>query len=233
MGRQSNENLASLRHVTHGHHNQLKIPPGIDMVIHSGDATNTSDSVLNLKELNIFFEWFKSLDIRYKIFVAGNHDVSIERGLVNRQVFKDNGIIYLENNSTVIESLTISGSPITPTFGTGWAFNKPRHKTHRIWDNLIFKNTDIFVCHSPPKGVLDVVDKPDRTLEHCGDKSLMDRIKKTEPKAVLFGHIHNNGENINAGTFKSSNLRTLFSNGSVVTDRRFGKITSNGNTLKL
>lgn len=61
----------------------------------------------------------------------------------------------------------------------------------------------------------------------------MNRIKKVVPEAVLFGHIHNNGENINAGTFQNPNLKTLFSNGSVVTDRKFGQITSNGNIIKL
>jgi hypothetical protein len=50
---------------------------------------------------------------------------------------------------------------------------------------------------------------------------------------MLFGHIHNNDEIINAGTMKLSICDTIFSNGSVVTDRRFGKLSSNGNIINL
>ena len=63
----------------------------------------------------------------------------------------------------------------------------------------------------------------------CGDKSLMNRVMGVKPKLMLFGHIHNNKDIVNAGTRKVYGLDTIFSNGSVVTDGKFGKLTSQGN----
>jgi hypothetical protein len=54
-----------------------------------------------------------------------------------------------------------------------------------------------------------------------------------KPKLCLFGHIHNNEDIINAGTMKLSNHDTIYSNGSVVTDGKFGKLSSHGNTFEI
>jgi hypothetical protein len=50
---------------------------------------------------------------------------------------------------------------------------------------------------------------------------------------VLFGHIHNCKDIINAGMQKLSICDTWFSNGSVVTDGKFGKLSSNGNIIEI
>jgi hypothetical protein len=50
---------------------------------------------------------------------------------------------------------------------------------------------------------------------------------------MLFGHIHNCDDIINAGTRTIPGLDTIFSNGSVVTDGKFGKLSSNGNIFKI
>ena len=50
-----------------------------------------------------------------------------------------------------------------------------------------------------------------------------------EPKLVLFGHIHNTKDIINTGTRTVFGMDTIFSNGSVVTDGKLGKLTGNGN----
>ena len=50
---------------------------------------------------------------------------------------------------------------------------------------------------------------------------------------MMFGHIHNNEDIVNAGIRKVYGLDTIFSNGSVVTDRKFGKLTINGNIFEL
>jgi hypothetical protein len=49
----------------------------------------------------------------------------------------------------------------------------------------------------------------------------------------LFGHLHNNNDIVNAGTQKISGLDTIFSNGSVVTDGKFGRLSSQGNIFEL
>ncbi len=104
---------------THTYHGLLKVPEGIDMVIHSGDATNPRDPYASEQEMLNFISWFGSLPIKHKIFVAGNHDLCIERNLITKIDFMKNGIVYLENDYAEVEGIKIWGSPFTPTFGEG------------------------------------------------------------------------------------------------------------------
>lgn len=221
---------------THTYHELLEIPDYVDMVIHSGDCSNPRDPYTNEPEVRRFIDWFSQLPIKHKIYVAGNHDTSIEERLVTNVDFEDKGIIYLENDYVTIEGVKIFGSPHTPRFGQ-WAFMKERHKLDRLWDGLIDDDTDVVVVHGPPKGILDKSYDRNGCMEMCGDKSLMNKLKKVNPKLMLFGHIHNCDDIINTGIYQACNFdnpfvkRTIFSNGSVVTDGKFGKLTSNGNIL--
>ena len=218
---------------THTYHRLLEVPTDIDMVIFSGDCSNPRDPYNNEVEVRGFIDWYRSLKIPYKIFVAGNHDTSIEQKLVTKKDFEWNRIIYLENESITIDGLKIFGSPYTPTFGYGWAFNKDRTKLERFWRRAIDEDVDIVITHGPPKGILDLSFDYHNNLERCGDKSLLNRVEEVNPKLVLFGHIHNCQDVVNQGTMKLSNLDTIFSNGSVMKDGRFGKLTSNGNILEI
>lgn len=217
---------------THGYHNLLTDIPEVDIVIHSGDCSNPRDPYRNEPEVIDFIHWYKSLPIKHKIYVAGNHDTSIEAKLIRPSNFEDYNITYLENEMIEIEGIKILGSPYTPRFGD-WAFMKDRAKLDRIWRRSINEDVDVIITHGPPKGILDLAFDRNRNLERCGDKSLLNRIKEVKPKLHLFGHIHNNGEIENAGTRKINGLDTIFSNGSVVTDRRFGELTSNGNIFEI
>ena len=217
---------------THGYHDFLTIPEGIDMIIHSGDCSNPRDPYNNEPEVRAFIHWFKGLPIKYKIYVAGNHDTSIEKGLVTKQDFENYNITYLENDYITIEGIKIFGSPHTPQFGY-WAFMKDRGKINRVWEN-VDDDVDIFIVHGPPKGILDLSYSREGVLEYCGCNALKKHIlNRIKPKLCLFGHIHNTEDIINAGTLKLSDYTTIFSNGSVVTDRKFGKLTSHGNILSL
>jgi len=217
---------------THTYHNLLEVPTDIDMVIFSGDCSNPRDPYNNEPEVRAFIDWYSVLPIKHKIFVAGNHDTSIEKGLVTKEDFSKNGIHYLENTSVEIEGLKIFGSPHTPLFGN-WAFMKARHKLDRVWDSAIPDDSYIVVVHGPPKGILDLSFNRRSGIERCGDKSLLNRVKEVNPKLCLFGHIHNCEDITNQGTMKLSNLDTIFSNGSVMKDDRFGLLTSNGNILEI
>ena len=218
---------------THGYHDLLTIPEDIDLVIHSGDCSNPRDPYNNEPEVRNFIHWYKSLPIKYKIYVAGNHDSSIEKGLVKVKDFDDYNIMYLEDDYVHIGGFKIHGSPITPNFGN-WSFMKSRDKLDKHWQRSIEDDVDILVVHGPPKGILDVSEDRDHKLENCGCKALKRHIlERIKPKLMLFGHIHNNDETINAGTLKLSAYDTIFSNGSVVTDGRFGKLSSNGNILEI
>ena len=217
---------------THTYHGLLKVPEDIDMVIHSGDATNPRDPYVSEQEMLNFISWFSSLPIKHKVFVAGNHDLCVERNFITKIDFMKNGIVYLENDYVEVEGLKIWGSPITPSFGNGWAFNKKREKTNEVWKHIP-DDVDIVVVHGPPKGILDLSYDVTGKLEFCGDSSLKKRMLDVNPKLCLFGHIHNCEDIINAGTRKLSTHDTVYSNGSVVTDRKFGKLTSNGNIFEI
>ena len=217
---------------THTYHGLLEIPEGIDMVIHSGDCSNPRDPYNNEPEVRRFIDWFGDLPIKHKIYVAGNHDTSIEKGLVTDDDFDQKRIHYLENQTIEIEGIKIFGSPHTPQFGQ-WAFMKARNKLDRIWRIAIPEDADIIICHGPPRGVLDLAYDRNNLIERCGDKSLLNRVKEVQPILMLFGHLHNNNDIVNAGTRKLSGLDTIFSNGSVVTDGKFGKLSSQGNIFEL
>lgn len=218
---------------THSFHGLLKVPENVDMVIHSGDCSNPKSPYLNQFEVLNFIEWYASLDIKYKIFVAGNHDTSIERRLVTPADFVAKGIIYLENSFTQIEGLTIWGTPVTPEFGTGWAWNRKRDKMHKVWDSMPI-DTDIMISHGPPKGILDLSRNRQHELEFCGCSNMKKKVLQLQPKLCLFGHIHNYEDIINAGTMQLNGCQTIFSNGTCVEDRRFDKgIVNHGNILTI
>jgi len=220
---------------THGFHNQFpkETFEGIDMVIHSGDCSNSSYLQQSILEITNFLNWYEMLKVPYKIFVAGNHDTAIARRAIKEADIEMRGIMYLENESVEIEGIKIWGSPITPTFGD-WSFMKARDKTHEVWKEIP-DDTDILIVHGPPKGVRDLSYDRSNNLEMCGDLALAKRIMAIKPKQVLFGHIHNCKDIENQGISVYSRLpKTIFSNGSCVEDGKFDKgLTSFGNVITL
>lgn len=203
---------------THTYHASLSIPPAqlnIDTVIHSGDAATSPDSVKNAAELLGFLDWFRSLPFKNKIFVAGNHDVSIERLRYWPEDIKNMGIHYLENDDVTIEGIKIWGSPYTPTYGQNWAWNVARHKIGRIWGSIA-NDIDILVTHGPPKGILDYTLDQDGQLVSVGDSALSKAVGKIRPKAHLFGHVHDTKWIKNSGIFTTGGIK--YSNGTVIKD---------------
>lgn len=219
---------------SHTYHDLLIIPDNIDIVIFSGDCANPKDRYANEPQVRDFIRWFGKLPIEHKIFVPGNHETSVEAGLVTRNDFIANGITYLENEYTYIDEIKIFGSPNTPSFSQGWAFNKHRSNMDAIWKE-VDDDVDILITHGPPKTILDkAYNKQTGALEHSGCQSLKRHIlERIKPKYNLFGHLHNNEDIINAGVLKLSAHDTIFSNGSIVTDNKFGVLSSNGNILEI
>lgn len=213
---------------THAQHNLLEIPKNIDMVIHSGDSTNYHDIVRNQPEFDLFIEWFANLPIKHKILIAGNHDAWALKQY-NKNKIKNLGIIYLEHEFEFIEGKLIFGSPYTPTFGN-WHFMKDRSKLHQYWEELS-TGIDILVTHGPPKFILDLSYNKNHQLEYCGDNSLFKKVMEIKPKYHLFGHIHNSEDCFNEGVRKFKDI--TFINSSVVTDGKFGKLSSNGNIFEI
>lgn len=220
----------------HGNHRKLEVPEDIDIAIFSGDAGTYRDAAMNEPIVRDFLDWFYSIDVPYKIMIAGNHDSSIERRHITPKKISDYGIEYLEDDLTLIEvkgeAITIYGSPWVPTFGT-WSYMKARHKIHKVWDQIP-PNVDILVTHGPPQGILDTVEGHNG-LESAGCANLRKQvIERIKPKYHLFGHIHNhmNQPYTNAGIKTIPNCKTIFSNGSVVEDGKLNTVYFNGNIIQ-
>ncbi len=198
---------------THNKHNQLngKLPGGL-LLIHSGDIS----SLGRKHEVEQFIKWFDKQDYGHKVFIAGNHDMSFDREKLLRdklahfegRYFTDddepcaegkpqwleeilgnlpNGMYYLENNSVKLEGINIWGSPISPSFGYGWGFNKDRgHDINEVWSTIPM-DSDIVITHSPIYGYND---RTSNTNENVGCADLYHRLHEVKPHLHFAGHIH-------------------------------------------
>ncbi len=218
---------------THGFHNQLVIPEGIDLVIHTGDASNYLDPYTNEPEVRKFIDWYEQISIPNKIFIPGNHDTSIERGLVRASDFISRGIHILNHDWMDVNGIKIFGSPYTPTYGQ-WAFMKSRETINRVWEQIP-EGMDIIAVHGPCKGILDLSRDRQNVLEFCGDGALRKHVlNRVKPKYFLSGHIHNFEDIINTGFRYLPDYGITFSNAAGVTDRKFNYgLTYNGNIFEI
>jgi hypothetical protein len=198
---------------THNKHKQLdgKLPGGV-LLIHSGDIS----SLGRKHEVEQFIKWFGKQDYTHKVFIAGNHDMSFDREILLRdklahfegRYFTDddepcaegkpqwleeilnnlpNGMYYLENNSVKLEGINIWGSPVSPSFGYGWGFNKDRgHDINEVWSTIPM-DTDIVITHSPIYGYND---RAQNTNENVGCSDLYHRLHEVKPHLHFAGHIH-------------------------------------------
>jgi len=57
-------------------------------------------------------------------------------------------------------------------------------KLAAVWSNVP-ADTDVLITHSPPFGILDVVNG-----EHVGCRDLARELKRIRPRLHIFGHIH-------------------------------------------
>lgn len=214
---------------THMNHQLLSVVSDVDVVVHSGDATNNRDPFRNEFEMRTFLEWFGSLPIKNKVFVPGNHDTSLEKGLVTRSHVESLGIQLLLSEEATVMGRRFWGSPVTPRYGD-WSYMIDRSKIDRVWQTIP-EGVDVLITHGPPYGVLDATYTHSNTTELVGCSALMKRVTKVRPTAMLFGHIHSTSDIRNAGTRTIGGMNTVFSNGSCCDDGKMGVVTSNGNVL--
>ncbi len=164
---------------THTKEKDLILPKG-DILIHAGDF-----DIRDPLDFNDIFDWFESLDFKYVIWIAGNHDLYMEHLYKSdMKPQRSEKIFYLCNSSIEIEGIKFWGSPFTPQFGIGWAFNEHRQDLIKIW-NTIPDDTDIIITHGQPFGINDQV----RGISQ-GCAFLRDRVKEIKPKYYIGGHIH-------------------------------------------
>jgi predicted phosphohydrolase len=168
---------------THGLHRKVQVPEG-DILIHAGDFTNVGE----LEQVKDFNDWLGELPHKYKVVIAGNHDLSLERNSEVTEPMLTN-CIYLKDKSLELKGLKMWGSPWTPFFLSDyWVFHKRGSIAQYEHWQQIPEGLDILITHGPPNRVLD------RTLEgdSAGDVELMQRLVDMEerPRFHFFGHIH-------------------------------------------
>ena len=186
---------------THNQHAQLKIPEG-DLLIHAGDFSGTG----TLKQTVSFIDWLTAQPHAHKIFIAGNHDLTLQAELYERswrrfhreraddaairdyieQKERAGALHYLRDREITAAGLRIYGSPWQPEF-YDWAFNLPRGpQIAQIWSKIPAR-VDVLVTHGPPFGILDRVASGERV--GCEDlaREVLGRVR---PRVHAFGHIH-------------------------------------------
>lgn len=173
-----------------------------DILCFTGDIMTSG---LYEGEILHFLKWFSKQPFKYKIFIAGNHDILFEKYPLIADEFisryQKDGVIYLNNTSFEYEGIKFYGTPHQPYF-CGWAFNVPDHKKLVDIYNMIPDDTDVLLTHCPPFGILDQSHRSNfhnpTGEEHLGSVELKEVLddkgqRGCLPKVVAFGHIHGDG----------------------------------------
>lgn len=161
------------------HTRRPEVPDG-DILIHCGDHTFEG----KCKESEEALQWFSGHPHKYKVFIAGNHEVGWElKAQLDYLIPRYSpDCIYLQNSGVEIEGLKFWGSPNQPHF-YNWAFQKARGKELQEHWATIPDDTDILITHGPPFMIRD-------TEDHWGDEDLRNRVFEVKPKIHCFGHAH-------------------------------------------
>ncbi|RZF43641.1 hypothetical protein LSTR_LSTR009238 [Laodelphax striatellus] len=172
-----------------------KIPDG-DIFIHAGDFTffGRADEVIQ------FNEWLGKLPHKYKIVIAGNHELWFDENFVSGRENESETLsseklepkdhltncIYLQDDAVTLYGLKIYGTPWQPEY-SHLAFNLTRGKACLAKWDLIPADTDILVTHTPPLGRGDLC----RSGVRAGCCELLATVqKRVRPSYHVFGHIH-------------------------------------------
>ena len=165
---------------THGLHRKIKDLPVTDVLVHSGDISNsgTEEEVLD------FLNWLIELPYQHKIFVTGNHDLCLWDA-ENIEDLPDN-VHFLQDRSVTIDGVKFFGL----------AYNHP--------EELIPADADVVVTHEPPVMILD-----ESAGVHWGNAPLRNRILQVKPRYHLFGHAHNSYGTVERNGIVFSNAALL------------------------
>lgn len=182
-----------------GHGSLPKLEKTVDVVIIAGDIMplhiqrQTNESIKWFA--NDFFKYIKKLPCKKVFFVPGNHDFLFENispKTINDMISQDaeisNKLIYLLDEEYEYKGYKFYGTPWV-TGPSNWAFYTSNPE---ITYNHIPDDTNILICHQPPK-----IDKigcsyPYQPNErNFGSDNLTRVIEDNENiKYVFCGHIH-------------------------------------------
>ena len=217
---------------THGLHSKplsavtVDCLPEGDVLLHAGDFSNVGSQ----KDLDKFIDFLSAAEGKFSdcIFIAGNHDISLDPEFYKRQwnrfhhsQLPDNTVevfletlkrrcpntTYLNDSQTIttVGGLTVYGSPWQPVFG-GWAFNLQRGASCKAKWDLIPEETDVLITHGPPLGRGDLC-QPHKNRAGC--VNLLEQIQnRIKPCVHVFGHIHEDAGVSSDGTTTYINAST-------------------------
>lgn len=155
---------------THGRHQDLSIPQGVDILICAGDVV--SDFQEN--GLEDFLDWYSSRPAKLRLFIPGNHEVLFDIFPAEARKLVPANITLLEDSGIAYEGITFYSISSRKIQQMEW-----------IGDECgLAVNTDFLITHIPPKGVLD---------EGIGSETLLHATLERHPKFHLFGHVHSQG----------------------------------------
>ena len=166
---------------THGFHRQLTTPPG-DILIHAGDFMISGREA---EEVFDFNDWLGGLPHKYRIVVAGNHDLLFASHPRKARSLLTNAI-YLENSGVTVEGLQFWGCPVTPVIAS-MAFAVERGPASREYWDRVPTETDVLITHGPP---LRVLDTESLLSSHWGCDQLTRAVLRAKPRLHVFGHVH-------------------------------------------
>lgn len=200
---------------THNKHNDIRFnewieeylkETTIDVIICCGDFSTSQ------KSFEGFVSWYAKLPIKNKIMIAGNHDEVLENKNSrdgNILLMKEEGLIYLEDTSIIIDDVKFYGTPWTPMF-MNWHFMGSENQLKKKFEK-IDEDINVLISHTPPYGILDVVKYNNVPFHHAGSTPLAEKIgrKLKDLKLHVFGHIHEDYGIIKKDGITFANVSTL------------------------
>lgn len=171
---------------THNYHRKIDFSVlkeelnGVDTIVHAGDFTSTG----KLHEVENFLSWYFIQDFKYKVLIAGNHEIETDAYMI-RKLCDEKGIVFLHQESKYVNGVKFFGTPYTPYFH-GWAYNLKECEEEECFSQIPL-DTEVLISHGPPRDILDL------TFDglNVGSVHLWNRITKMKNlKACIFGHVH-------------------------------------------
>lgn len=161
--------------------------PEGDVLIHCGDFSYTGKP----KEIQQFIDWLNEQPHEHKLWIPGNHELSLDDFPYNIDAIeKATGTMCMHNKEHEIDGVRFFGTAYTPRFNH-WAFGLTKEASERFWDTA--PETDVVICHGPPRGFLDTPTPEWDYGDRFGCEHFAKYIERTKPKVACFGHIHGSG----------------------------------------
>lgn len=165
----------------------------VDVLVHCGDFSNMG----KLHEMINFNKWLGKLPFKHKIFIAGNHDLCMEKDPNWAKSIITNAT-YLQDEELIIDGVKFYGTPWCVSFGS-WAFGLPGNSEAMEKKRaMIPDDVEILITHTPPYQIMDV----NFLGEHCGCVKLRHRVNELKKlKYHCYGHLHEGYSPIPFGKF--------------------------------